>query len=500
MRKKKTLINIVFSILLEVITVVSGLIIPRLIIGTFGSAANGLISSITNFLGYITLLQSGVGSVIRASLYKPLARKDHDSLCVVLKTAESFFRKIAYLTLAYIAVLSIVYPLCWAEGFDFLYTMSLILIIGMSIAGQYFWGITYQMLLEADQRSYVYSLIQIVTIILNTVTTVLLIRLGASIQFVKLASAVFFVLRPFVINRYAKRRYHVNTNVKPDTKLIAQRWDGFAQAIAYFIHSKTDVFVLTLFSTFENISVYSVYALVTTGLTSFLNCIDKAVKAALGNIIANEEYENLQAKARMYTAVMHMLSTICFGTAAVTVFNFVRVYTKGVLDADYLQPVFGVLIITAEYLYCLRMPYNAIITSAGRFRETKRSAYIEAIINIAVSCALVKPMGLTGIAIGTVAAMAYRTISFVIYLHRDVLRFSFWSQIRRYLVTLGTYALSICLFSMIRVDVSDYAGWALYALVVFCGVAAVTVAGNLLLDGRTIVSLAREFVRPGRRK
>ena len=33
------------------------------------------LSSITRFLGYIVLLEAGVGGVVRAALYKPLAEK-----------------------------------------------------------------------------------------------------------------------------------------------------------------------------------------------------------------------------------------------------------------------------------------------------------------------------------------------------------------------------------------------------------------------------------------
>ena len=76
MRKKKAIINIIFSLLLQLVTVISGFIVPRLFIGTFGSEVNGLVNSIASFVGYITLLQSGVGSVVKASLYKPLAHKD----------------------------------------------------------------------------------------------------------------------------------------------------------------------------------------------------------------------------------------------------------------------------------------------------------------------------------------------------------------------------------------------------------------------------------------
>ena len=57
MRSKKALKNIISSLLLQLVTVICGLILPRAIIGKYGSNVNGLISSITQFLTYITLLE-----------------------------------------------------------------------------------------------------------------------------------------------------------------------------------------------------------------------------------------------------------------------------------------------------------------------------------------------------------------------------------------------------------------------------------------------------------
>jgi len=312
---------------------------------------------------------------------------------------------------------------------------------------------------------------------------------------VKLVSAVFFVLRPFAIGLYAKRKYKVNTKAKADNGVIAQRWDGVAQAIAYFIHSKAPVFVLTLFSSLTNVSIYSVYALVTAGLTSFLNCIDKAVKAAFGNIIANKEQKTLQKTFSAYSNLIHMFATICFATAAITVFRFVSVYTAGIVDAQYQQPLFGVLIITAEYIYCLRMPYNGIINVAGKFKETKLSAFVETGLNIVISCALVPFFGLVGVAIGTLAAMVYRTVSFGIYLHKNVLMLPYATQIKRFAVTLCSYGLSIFLLSKIDMAVTGYLDWGVYAAVIFLLVTALVVAINVILMPREFKASVKRFIK-----
>ena len=73
--RKKTFLNIFCSTMAQLVTIISGLIVPRLLLSTFGSEANGLVSSLTQFLNYISLVEGGLGSVVLAALYLPLAKK-----------------------------------------------------------------------------------------------------------------------------------------------------------------------------------------------------------------------------------------------------------------------------------------------------------------------------------------------------------------------------------------------------------------------------------------
>lgn len=499
-RKKKTLVNIIFSIALEGFTVVSGFIIPRLIISIFGSEVNGMVNSIADFIGYIALLQTGVGSAIKAALYKPLAQNDHKTLCTIVKTTERFFTKIAIASLVYIAVLSIIYPLFIARNFEYVFTAVLVIVIGLGTAAQYFFGITYQMVLEADQRDYVYSIIQIITITLNTIAVVVAVKLGASIIIVKLCSAVFFIIRPIVLRIYAKKHYNIVSDGAVDYSYIKERWNAFGQGMAYFIHSKTDVFVLTLLSSFQNISIYSVYALVTRGLTTLTSSVEKAVRAALGNIIAKEEDKHLKVTFEQYQTFMHVFSTICFATASITIFEFIDVYVGNIADVDYYQPSFGIIIIAAECLYCLRLPYYSVIYAAGKFKETKTSAYIEAGLNIIISVALVYKFGLVGVAVGTFVAMAYRTIAFVVFLHSQVLKISYVSQLRRYIITIFAYVSSILLFGKISMFVNSYATWILYALIIFFSVSIYVLLVNFLLDKSRTTAMISSLLGTVKRK
>ena len=109
-REKKLALNSISSLAYQVITIVCGFILPRFFLSYYGSAVNGLVSSITQFLGFISLAECGVGAVVQSTLYKPLAERDMVSVSKIVISAERFFKKIAYLLAGYTVMLMLVYP------------------------------------------------------------------------------------------------------------------------------------------------------------------------------------------------------------------------------------------------------------------------------------------------------------------------------------------------------------------------------------------------------
>lgn len=90
-RKNVVAASLASTLLLQVITLISGLILPRVLISAFGSEMNGLVSSVTQILNYITLLEGGVGGVVTASLYRPLAENDLRKISGIVNATERFF-------------------------------------------------------------------------------------------------------------------------------------------------------------------------------------------------------------------------------------------------------------------------------------------------------------------------------------------------------------------------------------------------------------------------
>ena len=478
-RKKKLLLNTGTGILKQLVTVVCGFILPRYMLLYYGSSVNGLVSSITNFLSFISLLDMGVGAVIQANLYKPLADKESDQISRIVKSSERFFRRLAYIFIGYVVVLCVVYPPL--VDYEAWFTVSLLLIIAVSTLAQNLLGITYQLLLNADQKSYVQLIMQIGTVVINNVFAILLMRLGASVHVVKMMTAVVFVLRPLGQMLYVHRHYDLNRRIEIVGEPIRQKWNGFSQHFASVVCQNIDVAVLTLFSTLENVSIYSVYYSVTSGVEQIIMTAATGLEALFGNMIAKNEKDKLLNAFCAVEWVVHTGVTIVFTIAAITIVPFIAVYTRGITDTDYLAPRFGMLLVIAYAALCLRVPYFRVIKAAGHFKETQNGAYISAGLNIVITVALVFKYGLTGAATGTLAAMLYHTCYFVWYLQDHIIERPARHFIG-YLFADSTIAvISYFITRSFVLDAVSYSAWIMLALKVFAVTVAVSAAVNLIV-------------------
>ena len=386
MRKKKLAKNTVSSLIFQITTVICGFILPRLILTTFGSEVNGLVNSITQFLHVIAFLELGVGAVVQSSLYKPLADKDNKKISEIVVSANRFFQKLAIILLIYIFILFFAYPVIARQNFGFIYTS------------------------------------QTITLILNTFACYVLIKFGASIHMVKLTTSLIYLVRPLFLHWYVNRNYNVDRKIKYDKEPIEQKWNGVAQHVAAVVLDSTDNIVLTVFASLSDVSIYSVYNLVLAGVKQLFLSMTNGFQSLIGELWAKQELDELRKTFGWTEWVLHTCSVFVFGCTGMLIVPFVRVYTDGVQDANYIQPLFAALITLAHAGHCLRLPYNIMILAAGHYKQTQHNYIIAATINIIISIIMVWRFGLIGVAIGTLVAMLYQTVWMAVYDSKNLIK------------------------------------------------------------------------------
>ena len=337
MREKKLFYNTVSSLVFQLTTIICGFILPRLILSAFGSEVNGLVNSITQFLGIISFLELGVGAVVQSALYKPLAEKKQDDVSKIIASANKFFTRLGEILLIYVIVLVVIYPQFAGKNFGFAYTATLIVAISISSFAQYFFGIVNRLLLTADQRGYIQYNAQTIAVVGNTIACFVLIYLQCSIQVVKLTTSLIYLLQPFFVYLYVRSHYKIDKHIKYTKEPIAQKWNGIAQHVAAVILDGTDTIVLTLFATLSDVSIYSVYYLVVKGVKQLFLSMTNGITALIGELWAKQELDELNKTFSWTEWMIHTGTTFVFGLTAILIVPFVEVYTSGIHDANYIQ-------------------------------------------------------------------------------------------------------------------------------------------------------------------
>lgn len=468
------------SLLSQITALVCGFILPRLFLEYFGSEVNGLVNSITQFLGVISFLELGVGAVVESSLYQPLSTNDKPQISKVMVSADRFFRRLAQILLAYVLILIAVYPLLANQSFGYIYTATLIAAISISSFAQYYFGIVNSLLLNADQRGYIQYNAQTITVVLNTVVCVFMIKLGGSVQLVKLTTSLIYLARPLALRIYVNRRYQIDWKIQYDGEPIQQKWNGVAQHIAAVVLDGTDTIVLTLLSTLSNVSIYSVYFMVIRGVKTLFLSMTNGIQSLLGELWARQELDELKKTFGWTEWCIHSGTTFVFSCTAALIVPFVRVYTAGISDANYIQPTFAILLTLAHAMHCLRLPYNIMVLAAGHYKQTQRNYIVAAVINIVISVLTVKAWGLIGITIGTLAAMVYQTVWLAVY---DSRNFVFWPMkavVKQFAVDSVTAVCIVMLSGMLTMRSVSYISWIILAMATALLAVIITVCLNFI--------------------
>lgn len=481
-RTKNAKKNIATTFIDQIVATICGVLVPHIMINVFGSALYGITTSVSQFLSYISLLEGGVGRVARAELYKPLAKKDKEGIGKVYYATKRFFFSIGVAFIIYTLILSLTYyDIADVEIVDRKTVFILIWIISLSVLAKYLGGLANLTLINASQRQYISNTIVTVTTILNTVLIVVIAIASKNVLAVKLGSSLVFIARPVLYSLYVKKHYEIS-NVINDKSVLKQKWTGIGQHLAYFLHTNTDIVLLTLFADIRLVAVYSVYSLIITNIRKIASSCVGGMEAVLGEMIAKNEHTTLQKSYRQYQFLLSNVSTVLFGTTAILIIPFVRLYTQGITDANYIQPAFAFILLFAESVDCLMQPCSNLVISANKLKETRWGSYGEAIINISLSCILIHWNPLVGIAIGTLSATLFKGIFYMIYAANHILKLKVRQLIKDFLFT-NVLIGCITIVGILFIDenmIANFWQWIICGIVVVCAVSLITVLVNAL--------------------
>lgn len=462
-------VNIITTVLSQLVSIACGFIVPRLLIRAYGSEAYGISVSIAQFLAYVELMEGGVCGVARGKLYSPMAAGDQEQVNAIYGAIQTFFRGIAAAFLGYSLVLAFSYhELADVTIFSKEYIFALVLAISAATLTKYMFGIANLTLLISAQKQYIHNLTVLATTVGTTIVTMVMVFAGCDLLWVKLGGSLVFVIRPLTY-WLCVRRYFPGIRKSEKKAKLEQKWTGLGQHLAYFIHSNTDVILLTLMASTEAVAVYAVYNMVIRNIRNLTEACVGGMESVFGQSIACKQQSLLRQQYRRYKTIITAVTVVLFSCTGVLIIPFIKLYTRGITDANYIQPAFALVLLLAEAINCLCAPCASLPVAAGHLKQTRWGAYGEVIVNVVLSCLLIGWDPLLGVAVGTLAATILRGVYYSVYAARNLLDISVGK-------VLAVLFASICVMIVVifaggiaiqQLAIENYISWVLCGAVTF---------------------------------
>ena len=495
--QRNSLRNLWWGLLGNVITSLVAIVIPRLFIVNYGSEVNGLLTSIRQIYVYLALLEAGVGDASVIALYGPIGRRDHKAANEILAATHYYYKKIGFIYAAAIIALGLIYPLLLNTDIPYSVCCLVILLQGSGSVISYLFQGKYNMLLRVDNRNYVTTNLGTVTSVLTDICRIGLLMMGRSIVAVQAAYLAFNLIKMLYIAWYIRRNYPwIDLSVKPNFQAISQKSAVLVHQVSSLVFSHTDVLILTFVSGLKTVSLYSMYATIYGMVSNIITITTNSVQSVLGQAFHNDQKKYILMQDTFETYYLALVFGL-FAIASIFILPFMKLYTAGA-DINYIDYKLPILFGAYHLLTYGRTSANLVISFAGKFKETQWRAWLETIINLAVSFACVFRFGIYGVLFGTIAALLYRANDIILYANKIVLKRSPWPTYRRWLINAGIFAVSVFLFVRMPLRLDSYLWLLLNAIWVSAVVLAVFFIINSLAEPasrKTAFQYARSMVR-----
>ena len=247
MKLKLIIKNLFSGIFSQFITICLGIIIPRLFIVNLGSETNGLMSSINQFLVYLSLLEAGVGTATVQALYAPISNNDRQTINGIMSATNMYYRKTGIIYLMFVVIFSFIYPLMMKSSIDYFTILLVIFLSGFSQVITYLFHGKYKLLLNADGKTYIVNNLAIIITILTGLTKIVLLMNRFNVVAIQFSYLIINILQMLFLSYYIKKIYPwLNVKMPPNLRAISKKSSVMVHQISYLVFSNTDVIILSM--------------------------------------------------------------------------------------------------------------------------------------------------------------------------------------------------------------------------------------------------------------
>lgn len=407
MRTKKSIRNVIIAMIMNVFTVVIGLISQKVfleILNTEYLGINGLFNNIISMLGIAEL---GIGAAIIYNLYKPIASNDKEKIKSLMRFYRTSYRVIALIVLLLGLLILPFLPIIVGtveitENIYIIYLMFLIDIV-------FSYLLTYKRsILYANQENYIINLVHIFYLVIMNVLQMVLLVLTKNYYIYLFIKILMRLLENIVLTIIANKKYNILLE-KNVSKLDKDTQNDILKKVKALIFHKIGSFVVLgtdniLISTFLGVKIvglYSNYSLIITTISNFVMQIFTSITASVGNLLT---LENSKKNFEVYKKVRFInfwISSFAAIGFLICMDSFITLW----IGKQYILSKYVLIVLAINlFLSLFRYSISSFKEAAGIFYEDRFVPLVEAGTNLVMSLIFMHFFGLAGVFMGTVCS------------------------------------------------------------------------------------------------
>jgi len=494
MNKTKVYKNVITGFGGQCIILVLGIIVPRILLTNYGSDTNGLLSTITQIFTYMALLEAGVGQAARNLLYKPIAENDKDGFSYIVSIARRYFRKLSVVYAGGVILLSICAPFVLKSSIDKMTICLVVLFQGLAGVVNFYFVETQTIILTADGHGYVNNVVNVINQIASYSAKIVMALLGLNIIVLQFTYFIITVCKGIFYKKYFKDNYPwIDYDKAPSHAKLKDRNSYIVAELAWTLFSSTDMIVLSTFVSTQMSSVYSIYNMVFTSINLLLN----AVYSSLIYILGKTYHEGLDKYVKVHDAFMSVFVgaiTILMSVSYFLIIPFVKLYTAGVSDVEYIYPLLPVMFCLVQLISWSRYITGNLTAIAGYAKQTGRISLVEAGINVVLSIVLVQRFGIVGVLFATVVALPVKVIYCTYLSDVKILKRSPVKTLRILIPNYLIFGACVMINKMITININNFFDFVIFGILFTAVIASIGILINLLVN-RDCLKIIKVFMR-----
>lgn len=406
-RTKKSILNSMTSIITQIILVVMNFVVKTIFIQQLGSVYLGVNGLFSNIITMLSLADLGIGIAIPYSLYKPLAEKNHKKINILMNFYAKIYNTIGTIVLVF-GLSLIPFLGFFIKGGTVVPNIELLYALFVIHSASSYFFVYKRFLIESDQKGYITTRISFFfSVLLNIVQGIILIAFQNFI-FYLVSSVILVIIQNVYISHKAMRLYPYLKN-KTKEKMDPEDLEDIKKNIsALFIYkigsvitNGTDNLVISKFIGIVAVGVYSNYIMIVNSVNNIVIQLFNAITSSIGNLVVTTNERRSKAVYECLTFLNFWIYALCSILLCVLFNPFIEIW----IGKDYLLSNMVVWLLSINfYLVGMGSVTNSFRNAYGLFWKGKYRPVAMIIINLVVSILLVKPLGITGVLIGTIVS------------------------------------------------------------------------------------------------